>query len=174
MACEDITPENPHLFGLVAGKLLDGIEKGLSRNGLKPIKRTYVGMGPVPSEDCCPDLVAWITNVRIFDQQAPDTLAENRVLIHFGMAFDINIRIGECFFEVDPENPKALVAPKQIEQWANVINDYGQVAYWEGLKAMLHDPDLQCGTSITPGYMNPYQGGGCGGFQFAITVGVLP
>lgn len=174
MACRDITPNNPHVFSLIANKLLDGIQKALSEAGIPPIPRRYVGMGPTPSQDCCPDLVGWISNVRLYDQQAPDTLGEGRILNHFGMAFDVNIRIGECFFEVNPDDPKQIVAPKQLDAWTDKINALGSVAYWGGINALANDTDLQCGTSITPGYMNPYQDGGCGGFQFAITVGLLP
>jgi hypothetical protein len=173
MACADINPSNPELFQLVAGKILEGVTTGFANAGLSPIKRRYVGLGPVPSEDCCPDLVAWISNVRVFDELPPDGLREARILSHYGIAFDVNIRVGDCYFEVNPDNPREIVSAEQLERWSDKINSYGQIAFVAGIQALVGDPDMQCGTSITPGVMNPYQEGGCAGFSFAITVGVF-
>jgi hypothetical protein len=163
--CED------DVFNAVADKLLTSIQVGIAEAGLPAIKRQYVGMGPVPSEDCCPDVVVWVSNVRFYDSAAPDTLRENRLLEHFGMAFDVNVRIGVCFFEMDGEGK--LIDLETVDGWAKLANRYGHTAYLRGIQGLLNDSDLTCLASITPQPMYPFQDGGCAGYTYSVSVGVL-
>lgn len=161
---------NPDVGNQVANKIIEAIEAGWGLDGLQKINRSYVGMGPVPSEDCCPDLVVWLSNVRMFDADQ-DTLREGRILKHYGIAFDINVRIGLCFFEMD--NGGELVELSQVQGWAEEINRYGMSAYQRAVSGLMDDPQLQCSFSITPQPMYPFQDGGCAGYTFAIGIGVV-
>jgi hypothetical protein len=170
MACEPLDANDPKVLNLLANTALDGITAAIAENNLPKIKRSYVGVGPIPAEDCCPDLVAWITNIRLWDQASPDTLIENRVLVHFGLAFNINIRIGDCFWELDPKTMNPY-PPDEITKMSDRINQYGVTAYLAAITA-LHDLGA-CNLGVHPLSADPYQDGGCGGFTFAIGVSLI-
>lgn len=169
MACEQFDLNDPNLFNSVALVILEGMEAQIQASGLKMIKRSYHGFGPIPSEDCCPDLVVWISNIRLWDSDAPDTLQENRILKHFGIAFDVNVRIGECFFEVDSKGE--LIHTADVMKMSGAINKYAHAAYLGSVNSLLNL--LQCGVNVTPGSAFPFQEGGCAGFTWAITVSVI-
>lgn len=173
MACEELSKNNPELFDLVANIALDGIAQGMARKGIAPITRSYVGLGPIPVQDCCPDIVAWISNVRPYDATPPDGLVESRILKHWGLAFELNIRVSDCFFEVDPNKPSAIMDADSISKMSSRINGVGLVAYVSTIDALTNSDQMACGTSVTPTAMFPYQEGSCGGFQFSVSIGVL-
>lgn len=165
---------NANVVNQVAQKTLDAIAENWGRDGLSSIQRRYIGMGPVPAEDCCPDLVVWASNIRIFDSDN-DTLREGRVLKHFGLAFDINVRVGLCFFEMT-DNGKGgvdLVETSQIQKWAEEINRYGVSSYLGATLGLVNDPQLACSFTVSPQPMYPFQEGGCAGYNFAIGIGVV-
>lgn len=170
MTCENLSPTDPTVPQYVAEIALEGIKAALAANGLTAIKRAYVGVGPVPAEDCCPDIVVWITNIRLWDGNAPDTLTENRVLDHFGLAFNVNARIGDCFWELDPATNKPF-PHTEISKMSKKINDYGTAAYLGTIQA-LGEMD-HCNVSVHPVTADPYQDGGCGGFIFTVGVSVV-
>src|SRR5688572_24547242 len=114
MTCENFNPFDPTLPNQLAHLALEGIVGAIAEAGLPAIKRAYVGIGPIPAEDCCPDIVVWITNIRLWDGSAPDTLVENRVLAHWGIAFDINARVGDCFWELTPTSTPKPESPANI------------------------------------------------------------
>lgn len=170
MTCENLNPFDPNLSNVLAQVALDGITGAIAGASLPAIKRAYVGVGPVPAEDCCPDIVVWVSNIRLWDSNAPDTLGENRVMIHWGIAFDINARVGDCFWELDPTTNKPFPA-EEISKLSGPINKYGTAAYLGAISA-LGQLDA-CNVDVHPQPANPYQDGGCGGFIFTIGVSVV-
>jgi hypothetical protein len=171
MTCENLNPFDPTLSTLLAQTALDGIVGAIAgQPRLKKIDRAYVGIGPVPAEDCCPDIVVWVSNIRLWDGAAPDTLIEGRVLTHWGIAFDINARVGDCFWELDPKTNVPYPANK-ITEMAGPINAYGTAAYLGAITA-LGQYDA-CNVDVHPQPANPYQDGGCAGFLFTIGVSVI-
>lgn len=174
MTCENLNPSDPNLSNLLAQTALDGIVGAIAKAGLTPIKRAYVGVGPVPAEDCCPDIVVWVSNIRLWDGNAPDTLTEGRILEHFGIAFDINARIGDCFWELTggtATKKPVPETPKRISAMSNPIHQYGTAAYLGAVNALGNLP--ACNVSVHPQPANPYQDGGCAGFIFTIGVSVV-
>lgn len=171
MACENLNPFDPKLPNQLAQVALDGIVGAIAGAGLTQIKRAYVGVGPVPAEDCCPDIVVWISNIRLWDGVAPDTLTENRVLEHgWGVAFNINARIGDCFWELVPGTTRPEPAAN-ITQMSESINAYGFAGFLGAVQA-LSALDT-CNASVHPQNADPFQDGGCAGFIFTIGVGVI-
>lgn len=170
MTCENYSPSDPRLPDQIAHVALDGIVGAIAEAGLAKIKRAYVGVGPIPAEDCCPDIVVWVSNLRLWDGNAPDTLTENRVLQHWGIAFNINVRIGDCFWELAPGTDKPL-PPNEISAMSNKINDYGAAAFLGAIKAIGELP--ACNVDVHPQNADPYQDGGCAGFLFTIGVSVI-
>lgn len=170
MACEDYDILDPKLPDQLAHVMLDGIVGAIAKGGLTKIDRAYVGVGPVPAEDCCPDIVVWVSNIRLWDGSAPDTLTEGRILEHFGIAFDLNARIGDCFWELDPKTNQPFPKAK-INKLSAPINSYGSAAFLGAVQALGELP--ACNVDVHPGSANPYQEGGCAGFTFTIGVSVI-
>lgn len=173
MACNDFNPFDPDTPNQVAETVLRGIEAAIGEAGLAKINRAYIGLGPTPVEDCCPDLVVWVSNIRLWDSNPPDTLIENEILTHFGVAFNINVRVGECFWELVQKGDKEFVPapPQEITNMSKIINRYGMASFLGAIKVLM---DLeQCGLSVTPYSSDPFQDGGCGGYNFVFAVGLV-
>lgn len=156
----------------LAETLLQGMEAAISTAGLSAISRSHQSVGPIPAEDCCPDLVVWLSNIRIYDAASPDTLNENRVLIHYGLAFDINVRIGLCFLEsIDNGDP---MPTGDIHDQSVQINQYALAAYVGGLQSVMDYRDIvECDLNIRPNPADPYNSGGCAGFTWTITFSLI-
>jgi hypothetical protein len=169
MACEDFQIGDPELPDRIAHEVLESVKIAVTAAGLKAVPRAYVSVGPVPAEDCCPDLVVWVSNIRLWDSNSPDTLQESRVLAHFGVAFDINVRIGDCFFEV---NDKGVpFPPAQIGKMSTKINQYGYAMFLGVVNAIT--ALSQCGLNVSPRNADPYNDGACAGFQASFSVSVI-
>lgn len=172
MACDTYNINNPNVTNEIAALVLQGVKDAIAAAGLKAFPRAYIGIGPIPSQDCCPDLVVWISNIRLNDSNVPDTLRENRLLGLFGVAFNVNVRVGECFFEITgTESKPELVASNKITKMASLINQYGYAAFMGAIRTLL-DLD-ECGLSVTPYNSDPYQMGLCAGFQFSFAVSLV-
>ena len=170
MDCQGTSKTHVNLFNLVGEAVVDSIGARYLSDGLVAISRAYIGMGPVPSEDCCPDLVVWISNVTVFDATPPSGLREGELGTHWGLAFDVNVRVGLCFFEWVDGNP---APPEDITAMAEELNRYGHSTYIGALLVKSQSGMGDCAISLTPQPMFPFQSGGCAGWQFAITVGTL-
>lgn len=167
---------DPSLPNQIADIVISNIQTELVAHGLKKIARNYIGMGPVPAEDCCPDLVGWVSNVRLWDANSPDGLRENRVLANmFGIAWDFNIRLGLCFLEGDADG---AFDSKKISDQGREINKYGMTAYIAAVHS-LSEFTYNCGNGggceidLLPQPMSPYNTGGCAGWNMIFTIGVL-
>lgn len=165
---------DPDLFNSVSKTLIEGISVGYKSANLKIPTIRYLGMGPVPAEYCCPDLVVWVTNVRPWDSASPDTLVENRILIHWGLAFDLNVRIGECYLEMTDKGGTKESA--DITEQTKVLNKYGIVTYESAINSLMATGACgasDCNMSVTPLPMSPYNEGGCAGWNMVFTVAIL-
>lgn len=127
--------------------------------------RRIVGWAEPPT-DCCPEIAVWGGNLRPDPAVMFDGM---RAICTTAWLFDINIRVSECFIDVD-ENGKPLPAEH--------INAYSRALY-----ALLHDAffgfwcrwvngqidELEPCTPITILSTTEYAEGGCAGFQFTVT-----
>lgn len=161
---------DPDIFNTLGNQLLTGITQAFATRGLDAVN-AHLAMGPIPAEDCCPDLVVWVSNIRIWDASSPDNLQENRLLMHFGLAFDLNVRIGLCYIESDDDG--GPVDPVQLQAWTETINRYGHAAYVGGLQALLSHEDNGCDVDLRPNPMDPYNSGGCAGYTYTVSVSVI-
>jgi hypothetical protein len=169
VACElSISAADPDVYNNVIDVFSASIANRYAEDGLDAIGRTFIGMGPIPAEDCCPDLVYWVSNVRPYDATPPDGLRENALGVHWGIAFDVNVRVGQCYLEGDD---KGAFPAATITGYSEILNRYGHSTYMGALTAM--DDFGTCDVLLTPQAMYPFQSGGCAGWQFAITVAVL-
>lgn len=172
MACEHLDLFDPGLPDQVANEVLIGVQNKIKASGLKAIPRAYVGVGPIPAEDCCPDLVVWVSNFRLWDSAVPDTLQEGRVLSHYGVAFNVSVRVGDCYWELIPtEKSFKPDTPANISKKSSQINRYGYAAFLGAIEAMTALG--QCDLSFTPYQSDPFQQGGCAGFTFSFAVSII-
>lgn len=164
---------DPDLFSNVARSILDGVSSALDDCGLDVPPCDFVGFSR-PAETSCPDLVAWVTNIRPWDDNTMDGgLVEGRLLCFNAYAFDVTIRLGQCFVDFD-ENGNNL-PPDMQEDFSSALYRYAHVMYigfvakWKAGKVSALD---RCDPlSISP--MIDYKEGGCGGWEYTVTVGVM-
>lgn len=162
---------NKDFFLNVAESVLESIAKVLDCNGLDIPDRKYVGFDR-PPQDCCPELTAWVGNVRAFDQSFPDGRFQGNLLCINSWSFDITIRIGRCYVDMDNDghalDTDTLRDFTQPLYWDASVLLFGWVAQWHaGNVSELTGCDL-----VNVGSMTQYHEGGCAGQEFTITVGV--
>lgn len=159
-------------FMNVGQSILDSAVDALECYGLDVPERVFVGFDD-PPQDCCPELVVWLGNLRVWDGDFPDSRATTDLRHHWGYAFDATIRIGRCYVDVDEQgNP--------ID--ADVLADWNQALYadatalymgWLGQWIAGNVSELVSCDLITPGPLTQYNDGGCAGHQFTVTVGMF-
>lgn len=155
----------------VAKSVLTSAAAALECNNLDVPDRFFVGFDR-PPQDCCPELVAWLGNIRTWDGDFPDTRRQGNLLCGNGYSFDITIRIGRCFIDYTNQGPmdagdiEDLSSPLYRDA---VALYFGWIAQWRaGNVSELTQCDL-----VNAGPMTQYHEGGCAGHEFTITVGVL-
>lgn len=159
------------VFSTIGEQVRSGIVNALAGVGLS-VDRSHLAMGPVPAEESCREVLVWISNVRIYDAAAPDTLQENRVLVHFGLAFDINVRIGLCYIESDSDGEPTPA--NTLDQWTRTIHQYGVTSYLAATNELTGDRlGPASSLSVTPSSMEPYNLGDHAGWTFVISVALL-
>lgn len=167
---------DPNIGNEIGELVLSRIQAALQHRELPTITRNYIGMGPVPAEDCCPDLVGWVTNLRLWDGISPDSLRENRV-VHglFGISFDFNVRLGLCYLEGDGEG---AFDSATIDAQSQNLNKYGFVAYLAAVDAFTDftyncGGDRPCEIDVLPQPMFPYNQGACAGWNMVFSISIL-
>lgn len=159
-------------FLKVAQSILDGVQQALRCRGIDVPSRSFVGFDR-PPQDCCPELVAWLGNVRVWDGNFPESLRENRLLCFNSYAFDVTIRIGRCFVDVD-EKGNALDT-QTLEDWsAELYRDAGAIYMgfineWRNGQVT----ELSRCEPLSLSNMTAYNEGGCAGWEFTVTAGIL-
>src|SRR5688572_9844132 len=99
----DIRPSDRNVFNKVGHVVLESLADVIASYGMDVPPRTFLGFEN-PPEDCCPDLVAWITNVRLWDGEFPDGRnTTNLTTCAIGWAVDVNVRLGRCYIDFDKD-----------------------------------------------------------------------
>lgn len=159
------------VFNDVGEQVRSAIVDALAEQSL-PVDRSFLAMGPIPAEESCKEVLVWISNTRLYDAASPDTLQENRVLVHYGMAFDVNVRIGLCYVESDNDGDAMPAAT--LNAWTRQINQYGVVSYLAATNELTGDRLGPASMySVTPSPMEPYNLGDHAGWTFTITVAIV-
>lgn len=161
------------VFSDVAKSILTSIKQSLEACSLEVPCCEFVGFER-PPEVHCPDLVAWVTNIRPWDGNTMDSgLREGRLLCHVGYAFDVTIRLGLCYIDFDAEGnnlppDKQHELSDQVYQYAHVMY-IGWVSRWKnGLVTELGPCDPVSITNLVS-----FKEGGCGGWEFTVSVGMM-
>lgn len=159
------------MFMNIATSILQSAAAALECNNISVPDRFYVGFDR-PPQDCCPELVAWLGNIRTWDGDFPDTRSAGNLRCHNGYSFDITIRIGRCYVDFGEEGP---LDTDTIQDWTQELYRdasalfFGWITQWRaGNVTELDKCDL-----VNVGTMTQYHEGGCAGQEFTITVGVL-
>lgn len=155
----------------IATSVLESCAAALDCNGLEVPNRLYVGFDR-PPQDCCPELTAWVGNIRPYDAGFPDSRHAGNLLCLNSWAFDITIRIGRCYVDIDtdgePLDVETLTDFTRVLYWDASALLFGWVGQWRaGNVSELTKCDL-----VNVGAMTQYHEGGCAGQEFTITVGV--
>lgn len=159
-------------FIRIGTSILDSVAAALVCANIEVPERKFVGFDD-PPQDCCPELVAWIGNVRPWDGNFPDSMREGRFLCFNSWAFDVSIRIGRCYVDSD-ENGEGL-AESVLQDWATILYNDMQAIYmgwvWQWKNNAVSE--LSSCEPMIVGPLTTYNEGGCAGSQFTITVGAL-
>jgi len=159
-------------FLKVGESILDAIVASLRCANIEVPDRRFVGFSR-PPQDCCPELVAWIGNIRPWDGNFPEGLVEGRLLCFNSIAFDVTIRIGRCY--IDSADDGLGVEPKLLADWAKwLYRDasaiyIGFISQWRAGNVS----ELSACEPMTVGNLTQYNEGGCAGHEFTVTVGIL-
>lgn len=168
-----VTPfGNKDYFFNVGASIVDSIADSLQCNGLSVPERLFVGFDS-PPQDCCPELVGWIGNVRPWDLDFPESRQSGRLLCANAYAFDVSIRIGRCY--VDSADGGQPINHATLQDWGQELYHdltaiyVGWINQWRGGQVEeLNDYEL-----VTVGNCTQYHSGGCAGHEFTITVGTF-
>lgn len=159
-------------FMNIGQSILDAVVLALECYDLDVPDRVFVGFDE-PPQDCCPELVCWLGNVRTWDGEFPDTRLTTDLKMSIGYAIDCTVRIGRCYVDVD-ENGTPMDAAI-LADWTQALYAdasalyFGFIHQWQaGYVTELSACDL-----LTVGGLTQYNDGGCAGHQFTITVGVF-
>ena len=171
------SPYDPEIFVNVAKSVLDSVDKSLFLASRDSPSRQFVGFAR-PPQDCCPDLVAWLGNIRPYDGNGMNSgLREDRLLCHNAWAFDITIRLGRCYIDFDDDG--GPLDGQTIEDFSNELYRDAQVIYvnwvnqWRNGSGVCDGDEFDACDPLGIGPLIEYKEGGCAGWEFTITVGVM-
>jgi len=159
-------------FFNVGESILNSVARTLECNELDVPGRLFVGFDR-PPQDCCPELVCWIGNVRPWDGDFPDTRTSGRLLVHNAYSFDVSIRIGRCY--VDSGEDGQAIDSETLQDWAKELYRDASAIYqgWIEQWRSGNVTELQNYELVTVGNLTQYNSGGCAGHEFVITVGTF-
>lgn len=163
---------DPTYFTTVATSILDGMKAALRCNNVEVPDRSFVGFSS-PPQDCCPELVAWVTNIRTWDGNFPEGMREGRLLCFNSYAFDVSVRIGRCY--VDSASDGSAIDHRDLQDWSAILYKDASALYIGFIQQWRSGQVTELSTCepLTVGNMTSYNEGGCAGWEFTITVGVL-
>ena len=167
-----ITPVRSTQYFFNVGKsILDSAVDALECHSLDVPSRLFVGFDR-PPQDCCPELVAWISNIRPWDGDFPDTRSNGRLLCSNAWSFDVTIRIGRCYVDVDDNGP---LDTDTLEDWSGALYADATALYmgWVNQWRAGNVIELNSYEAVSVGPAVPYNQGGCAGWEFTITVGTI-
>lgn len=163
---------NAQFFMNVGQSILDSAADALTCYDIDVPERLFVGFDE-PPQDCCPELVLWLGNVRLWDGDFPETRTTTNLQHHWGYAFDVTVRIGRCYVDVDDQgNP---IDPDVLADWNQALYADGTALFvgWLSQWRAGNVSELSACDLLTVGTMTQYNEGGCAGHQFTITVGTF-
>lgn len=172
-----LTPlADTNVFLNLGRSILDSVAAVLACNSINVPARKYVGFDR-PPQDCCPELVAWLSNIRTWDSTPMDGHQFNELTCVNGWAFDTTIRIGRCYIDIDIGAGGAFkpMAVADLELAAAPLYKdaaamyFGWITSWRAGNVT----ELSHCDAVHVGPMSAYHEGGCAGWEFTITVGVL-
>jgi len=171
------SPYDIEVFVNVTKSILNSIVAVMEDKSRDVPARTFVGFDR-PAEDYCPDLVAWMNNVRPYDGNGMESgLVEGRLLCFNAWAFDVTIRLGRCYIDFDADG--GPLDGRTIEDWSNELYRDAQVVYigwvnqWRTGTGACAGEELESCDPMNVGPLINFKEGGCAGWEFTITVGVL-
>lgn len=156
----------------VGQSILDSAVDALECYGLDVPGRAFVGFDE-PPQDCCPELVVWLGNMRVWDGDFPETRTTTQLLHHWGYAFDATVRIGRCYVDVDDQgNP---IDAETLADWNQALYADATALYmgWLHQWNAGNVSELEACDLMNIGTLTQYNDGGCAGHQFTITVGMF-
>lgn len=153
----------------VGQSVLEGLKDALNCLGIEVPSRCYVGFDR-PPQDCCPELVVWVGNIRTYTADFPE---ERSLKYGWGYAFDVNVRIGRCYVDMDDDGP---LEPEIIEDWTRALYQ-DAVAVYHGFLNQWSAGNIEeladCTAVVGVDHMGQYREGGCAGHEFIIKVNVI-
>lgn len=167
-----LTDSNP--YDVLAHRYLELIKTAISNADLRVPNNSGVVMVRPADDVCCDLLLLWVDNVRSFDIAFPNALNENRLLINFGVAFDVNVRFGQCYIESDEDGEAQDVSV--LSDWTTSINAYINPIYTHPLSEIVLGCVEEFGTSgqtLLPSNLNGFNLGGCAGYEYVVTFGLF-
>lgn len=168
-----VTPtRNIEFFMNVGRSILDSAIDALECYDLDVPDRAFVGFDE-PPQDCCPELVVWLGNVRTWDGDFPDSRNSGDLKMHIGYAMDCTIRIGRCYIDVDEHGQP--IDPTIIEDWTQALYADATALFigWIGQWQAGNVSELDACDLVTVSALTQYHDGGCAGHQFTVTVGMF-
>jgi hypothetical protein len=163
---------NPLVFHTIGESIIDSLTSWMSEHGVEPPARRWVGFSN-PPEDCCPDLVVWADNLRLWDAQSFDGgLRENRLMCNNVWALDYTIRFGVCYWEVDNEGHLLDLGTLS----SNAVDLYhighSMLGWLQQIRSGIIEELQPSASDVKPSPITSYNQGGCAGWQVTLTVGV--
>lgn len=159
-------------FMNVGQSILDSAIAALECYELDVPARAFVGFDE-PPQDCCPELVVWLGNVRTWDGDFPETRLSTNLQMHWGYAFDVTVRIGRCYVDVNEDGTPidALI----LADWNQALYADATALYFGWLHQWSAEQvsELDKCDLVNVGTLSQYNDGGCAGHQFTISVGML-
>lgn len=100
-------------------------------------------------------------------------LKEGRLLCFNAFAFDVTIRLGRCYIDFAADG--STIDHSLVEEWSNELYYDAYVMYvqWIGLWKAGGVYELSTCEPLSVGPMIAYKEGGCAGWEFTISVGVI-
>jgi len=156
----------------LGNSILESVSDALVCKSLDVPQRRFVGFNR-PAQDCCPDLVLWFGNIRVWDGDFPDTRTAGNLLCANGYSIDATVRIGLCYVDFDADG--GPLDAQTIGDFSANLNAYGTALYmgWINQWRAGNVEELVSCDLVNVGPMTPYYEGGCAGWEFTITVGVM-
>lgn len=169
----DIRPNDRDVFDKIGHIIIDSLADVIKSYGMDVPPRNFVGF-ETPPEDCCPDLVVWLTNIRLWDEQFADGRSTTYITNCVNAwAVDVNVRLGRCYIDFDA-NGQPLDAGT-LEEWSKLLNKDAHAlsigwiqAFRQGQIKGLGSCDL-----VDMGTLTSYRQADCAGWQVTYTVGIM-
>lgn len=159
------------LFFNLLSSIEESVAAGLMQDG-RPVNepskwRRFVGWQEPPT-DCCPEIAVWGGNLRTDPLSTMPGVGRNIKPVQW--LYDVNIRVSECFVDVD-ENGEAL-PPAQLEDYSKALYRLQHHGFFGFMCRWFNNEieELTACDAIEIRETYEHGDGGCAGFTFVVTV----